>query len=989
MPDFSTFIPYAHHLLIPITVIYLLLLVGLVRVVARGHALRNVMHHPALHVLGIGVSFGAWGVYVQPGVAYSMGFNYLSLFMGISGLFMCAPILLGPILRLVKNHHLLSLPDLLAFRYNSKLIGQLSTLLILCVYLPYIAIQIGVIDRVVLALGGHLGYSLLICIMLVFFMLYLSSRIGMSEYRSNKPLMLVVAIQSIIKMSFLVVLAVVCIMSVFDGPVGFDSWIRADPARVTRLYEPMSSGTWQITLLLFSFMTILMPHMYQTVFVENTRPDELSKASWGVSLYLLPIAFVTPIIMWAAMYQGFTERPDDMLQQVVLALQSPLMLLLFFVAVLSAVCSSMMVGLLALSGMVFHHLVVGFYRPRHQRQTLESYIRLRKLILLVLLSVLSISLFVLVREQSFEVLGASIFSGLQILLPALIGVLFWPRANQFGCLLSIVFGGVAWLFLQVIPFNTVLLGDHSTLRMFGGIRQEWLGLFTIGLSLFGLIAGSLLTRQSGSEKGRALECAVYDPEPILRVQRWDISATCVSEIEQALSQQLGRRIALQQVRLALNSLGMTRQDTRPEWLTRLREQLNYNLSALIGPSAAQDMLDHALPYQARIDMPQIVMRHSLEQQLDRQRDGSRLSGAAAELDALRRFHRQTLHELPIGVCSIDAQQTIMGWNRAMTEMTGFNDEVIGWQLSDLPVPWGALLNRFMEQHEHQLYRQTVERYGRRYLVNLQRASLGDPEQQQHVLVVEDVTQVAELEMQVSHQDRLAAIGRLVAGVAHEIGNPVTGIAGLAQNLEADFDDPEIHEASTQILEQTQRIRHIVSALVGYARTDRLDQTQRQILCLRDLVEESMSLTRMGQRRRIHFLNTVDADLMVSGYGPQLHQVFINLFSNAIDASPDAPAGSQGIRIHVSAHRNGANTHIEIEDDGTGLPNGDLRAKLFEPFVTTKQYGQGTGLGLSLVQGIISTHGGRIQLIDKTDYDQGQGVIVQLTLPAADSPVEHA
>lgn len=978
---------HLHYLLVPMTALYLLLLAGLVRVVARGHALRTLMHHPALHVLGIGVSFGAWGVYVQPGVAYTMGFNYLSLFMGISALFMCAPILLGPILRLVKNHHLHSLPDLLAFRYNSRHIGQLATLFILCVYLPYISIQIGVIDRVVVAFGGNLLYSLIIYAMLVAFMLYLNTQIGMSEYRSNKPLMLVVAIQSIIKMSFLVVLAVVCIVVIFQGPDGFDRWLSADKTRVRQLYEPMNSGTWQVTLLMFSFMTILMPHLYQTVFVENTRPDELNKASWGVSLYLLPIAFVTPIIMWAAMYQGFTDRPDDMLQRVVLSLHSPLMLVLFFIAALSAVCSSMMVGLLALSSMVFNHLVIGFYKPRHQRHTLESYIRLRKLMLLILLSILSVLLFVLVRDQSFEILGSSVFSGFQVLLPALIGVLFWPRANRIGCLCSIILGAVAWLLLQLLPFHTDVFGNHVGSRTFLSFKQEWLGLVSIGLSLLGLVVGSLLTKQSSSEQGRALECAVYDPEPILRVQRWDISATCVTEVEQALSQQLGRRIALQQVRLALNTLGMTRQEIRPEWLTRLREQLNYNLSALLGPAAAQDMLDQALPYQARIDMPQIVMRHSLEQQLDRQHEKSRLSGTAAELDALRRFHRQTLHELPIGVCSIDALQTIMGWNRAMSDMTGFNDEVIGWQLADLPAPWGPLLTRFMDQHEHQLYRQTVERYGRRYLVNLQRASLGDPEQQHQVLVVEDVTQVAELEIQVSHQDRLAAIGRLVAGVAHEIGNPVTGIAGLAQNLEADFDDPEIHEASTQILEQTQRIRHIVSALVGYARTDRLDQTQRQMLCLRALVEESMSLSRMGHRRRIHFLNTVDPDLFVSGYGPQLHQVFINLFSNAIDASPDAPAGSLGIRIHVSAHRNGQNTHIEIEDDGTGLPDGELRAKLFEPFVTTKQYGQGTGLGLSLVQGIINTHGGRIQLMDKTDYDQGQGVIVQLTLPAADLTVE--
>jgi Na+/proline symporter len=227
---------HLHYLLVPMTALYLLLLAGLVRVVARGHALRTLMHHPALHVLGIGVSFGAWGLYVQPGVAYTMGFNYLSLFMGISALFMCAPILLGPILRLVKNHHLHSLPDLLAFRYNSRHIGQLATLFILCVYLPYISIQIGVIDRVVGAFGGNLLYSLIIYAMLVAFMLYLNTQIGMSEYRSNKPLMLVVAIQSIIKMSFLVVLAIVCIVVIFQGPDGFDRWLSADKARVQQLY---------------------------------------------------------------------------------------------------------------------------------------------------------------------------------------------------------------------------------------------------------------------------------------------------------------------------------------------------------------------------------------------------------------------------------------------------------------------------------------------------------------------------------------------------------------------------------------------------------------------------------------------------------------------------------------------------------------------------------------------------------------------------------
>lgn len=966
--------------LLPIGAGYFLLLMLLIKIVARGHVLRSVLHHPMVHVLGLGVSFGAWGLYVQAGTAYQMGLNYLSLFMGMATLFMCAPVILSPILRLVKNYHLHSLPDLFSFRYHSRQVGQVATAILFVVYLIYLAIQVCMIDEVVQGFGGHLGHSVSLYIFLILFILFLYRHMGMSEYRSNRPFMLIVAIQSLIKMGFLIFLGVACLFWVFDSPRAFDQWLHDHPEHISRLYTPLNSGTWQITLILFSFMTLLMPHMYQATFVENTRPDELNTASWGLSLYLLPIAIFTPIIMWAAIYLGFTAQPDQMLRAVTLSLNSPAIALFFYIAMLSAVCSSVMVGLLALSGMVFHHLMIGFYRPRDQRHTLEAYIRQRKFWLLMLVSVLTGCLFLLIRHENLQQLGMSVFSGLLVLLPALIGVLFWPNANRLGCLVSLIVGMLAWIVLQVLPFSFSQLPKHAIVLWLMQFEQEWLGLLTFFVATAGLVIGSMLSKQSGTEHSRALECAVYDPEPILRIQRWDISATCVGEMEHALSQQLGRRIALQQLRLALNHLGLSRQEQRPHQLTRLREQLNFNLSALLGPAAAQDMLDRALPYQARIDLPKIVMRHSLEQRLDQTPDHSMLSGAAAELDALRRFHRQTLHELPIGVCSVDQHLTLMGWNRVMSDMTGFGDEVIGWRLGDLPAPWGPVLTRFMQQPEQQLYRQVVEREHRRYLVNLQRAALGEPDLQYHVLVVEDVTQMADLEDQVTHQDRLAAIGRLVAGVAHEIGNPVTGIAGIAQNLEADFDDPEIREVSNQILEQTQRIRHIVSALVGYARTDRLDQAQRQALCLHNLVEESMSLTRMGQRRRINFINTVDPDLYISGYGPQLHQVFINLFSNAIDASQDQP---KGIRIHVSAHKSSHQVHIEIEDDGMGLPDGDLRAKLFEPFVTTKQYGQGTGLGLSLVQGIINSHGGRIQLIDKMDYDQGQGVIVQLTLPAAD------
>ena len=969
--------------LVPIGLLYFMLLAMLVHAVARGRILRRWMHHSGLHTLAVGVALAASGIYILPATAYLQGFNYLAYLIGISVLFLCAPVLLEPVLRLVKNYQLISLPDLLTFRYKNRLIGQLSTSFLLVITLVYFAMQIVVLDRVVLMLGGDIHHSLMIYAGFLVFLLYVQRLINRAEYRNNKPLMLVIAIQSLIKMGFLVVLALACVLWIFDDWTGLSRWLTQHPLEVARLFEPMISGSWQLAVFLFSFFTILIPHMYQSIFVENNRPDEMKKMSWGVSLYLLPLAVVVPIVMWAAIKLGWTTQPDQMLDHVVMALNRPWLALLFYLAILSALCSSLMIGLLALSSMAFNHFISEFYQPSQQHNTLEHYVLERKFWLSGLLGALACSLFVLLRDYSIISIGISTLSGFLVLLPALLGVLFWRRANAVGCLISLLLGIGSWSVLQLAVYQPQYFNWRLLQQVYGdavGVPHLELSVVAVVLASLGLGLGSMLTRQSSAEQVRAAECAVYDPEPILRVQRWDIRAGCVDDVEAALVRPLGATVAAQQIQSALQDLNLGWDEQRPNQLTRLRERLNFNLSALLGPAVSQDLLDRVLPYQARLDLPPIAIRHALEQRLDDEPPNNLLSGTAAELDALRRFHRQMLHELPIGVCSVNAQLTIMSWNRMMGELTDFGDEVVGWRLADIPNVWGNVLVQFVLNTEQQTsYRLAVQHDERHYLVNLQRATVGEPDEQNQVLVIEDVTKIAELEKQLTHQDRLAAIGRLVAGVAHEIGNPVTGIAGLAQNLEADFDDPEIRDTSQKILEQTQRIRSIVNALVGYARTDRLDQAEQQRLNLRGLVEESISLTRMGQRRPIRFINAIEPDIDISGYGPQLHQVFINLFGNAIDASLQQPA-PDGIRIHISAHQNHQHVHIEIEDDGSGLPNNELRGKLFEPFVTTKQYGKGTGLGLSLVQGIISSHGGRIQLIDKTDYDQGRGVIVQITLP---------
>ncbi len=957
---------------------------------SRGNFLRRLLHGPIIYVLGCTAGLGGWMLVIMPNYAYHYGFNFTKLYLGLGLLFLIAPILIAPMLRLVKTHQLHSLADLMAFRFQSRLLGGVVTLILLLVTILILALQLMALEQVLALFGGGRFETLLIYSTVICLLMFLHHDIGLFEYSSNKPLMLVVAFQCLVKMAFLFVLAGFCLWGIFGGWSHFHQWLAHHPEMTHALFQPLQSGVWEFNVLIFGLATLVMPHIFQSVFVENTRPTELNTAQWGVPLLFTPLLVVIPLILWSALASGFSPDRVPILPAITTYFHQGWLNLFYFLAVLSAISSVLMLSLHNVSGMTFSHLLVGFYKPSHQREQLTDYVKRRKYGLMLLLSVLVAGVYFLIREQPADRISKLLFTGLMVILPNFVGALFWSRANAKGAIFSLMLGLTCWILLQMLPF--ALMDEQSLNQWFENDHHNQLLVLTVLLSILGLIAGSLAWPQSLQEIARARECSLFNALQPGPTTHWSLTITSIEELERALTQQLGRRIALQQVTRGLQELEFSREEQSGPKLIQLRERILFNLSAVLGPALAQHLMDRALPYQATANLPDSMLRHSREQELDKETARYPLVGTAAELDELRRFHHQTLYELPIGVCSVDASLAVIGWNRAMTELTGFNEDVIGWYLGNLPAPWGPLLLGFATQEKPQWYRQHAEVNHKTRLFNLQKSTVGNVEgqsQAQQVLILEDITQVTELESQLRHQERLADIGRLVAGVAHEIGNPVTGIAGIAQNLEADFADPEIQDSSQQILQQTDRIRRIVSALVGYARTDKTDQDFRQALNLHQVVAESFQLIRLGRRLPLQLINAVDRDLYVFGYVHQLNQVFVNLLSNAIDATEsreDLPK-LHPVRIHVSASTQEDMVYVEVEDDGIGLPNNAKKDTLFDPFVTTKPVGQGTGLGLSLVQGIIRSHGGDIQLIDKQAYNQGQGVVVHFSIPRAPMPQE--
>lgn len=226
-----------------------------------------------------------------------------------------------------------------------------------------------------------------------------------------------------------------------------------------------------------------------------------------------------------------------------------------------------------------------------------------------------------------------------------------------------------------------------------------------------------------------------------------------------------------------------------------------------------------------------------------------------------------------------------------------------------------------------------------------------------------------LETQLLHADRLATIGQFAAGIAHEINEPLGGILGFAQLARKNAGVPQQTVADLdQIVAAALRAREIVRKLMLFSRQT---PPAKSMIQLNQVVEEAVAFLRARwTERKLELVRDLDPDLPELLADPvQIHQVAVNLLVNAIQAIPDTG------RITVRTRADGSAVKLIVEDTGVGI-HPDLLPKIFNPFFTTKDVGIGTGLGLSVVHGIVSSHGGCIDVFSQP----GHGARFDVTLP---------
>jgi PAS domain S-box-containing protein len=311
-----------------------------------------------------------------------------------------------------------------------------------------------------------------------------------------------------------------------------------------------------------------------------------------------------------------------------------------------------------------------------------------------------------------------------------------------------------------------------------------------------------------------------------------------------------------------------------------------------------------------------------------------------------------MSELPVGVCTVDDHEDVVIWNAQLEHMSGFDeDEICGHPMRDIPDPWWPLFDELAHQPTGSVIEREYDLGDGKIELRAQTATIPGESEEGRVFVVEDVTSLRQLERHVAHKDRLSSIGTLASGVAHEVGNPLTGILMVAKNLATDPGAADASDRLGIIVDEAQRIHGIVQSLLTFSR---LDETpvELQAIPVAGVVRNAAELAKLETEGcRIDLDLSEDAPAMASPDG--LTQVLVNLLHNARQAS------SSGATVYVRTRVENGAVLIDVDDEGPGIPE-ELSARVFEPFFTTKSHGQGTGLGLSVSRQIVERFGGSLR-----------------------------
>ena len=346
-------------------------------------------------------------------------------------------------------------------------------------------------------------------------------------------------------------------------------------------------------------------------------------------------------------------------------------------------------------------------------------------------------------------------------------------------------------------------------------------------------------------------------------------------------------------------------------------------------------------------------------------------GSQKLLKSIHSFTDTLVASLPLGLIATNEEGLIQTCNRSAAQMLNLEaDSCLDRALSE--VLDSRILEDFKLHRQNEIHRwemaTSIESGGERNLL-FTRVKIENEDERAGgiMLLVQDLSHIRQLEDQLQRAEQEAVVGRMAAGVAHELRNPLSSVKGLTLLLKSRFkDDISTQETADLMVEQVERLDRSISELLDYARPS---QASKSMVRIDELLAKAVMLVRTDTETQSI---TVDENFgcgtrTTEGDQDKLTQVFLNLFLNGIQAM------EEGGRLRVSTRCNKEEIIIEISDSGCGIPS-ELVEKVFEPYFTTKH--EGTGLGLAMSAKIIQDHNGTMEL----ESSEKRGTTVTVRLP---------
>ena len=946
---------------------------------------KSLVANPYVYSLSLAVYCTSWTFYGSVGKAAVSGLSFLTIYIGPTLAAVLWPVVLRKIITISRQHRITTIADFIGSRYgNSILLAALVTVVASVGITPYLALQIKAIIGTFTVLAGEsrgsLGAAWIITLIIALFAtIFGVRRQDISE--KHEGLVFAIAFESVMKLVAFLTVGIYVTFFLFGGFGDIVQKIEATQFRnLLSLGEgaPVGYSQWASLIFLSMMAIMFLPRQFHMAVVENYDTEHVRKAAWLFPLYLLLInIFVLPVALGGLLLGGSPHNADTFVLSIPMEQGRNYLALFVFLGGFSAASGMIIVESLAISNMIMNNIVSPAIWRFNRMRGFSVVLSNVKRIVIVSFVFLGYLFAVTVGEYFTLVdMGLISFVAVSIFAPSIIFGLYWKRGNRVGAVAGTIGGFVMWCYTLLLPalatsgivdrdgiVGRVMRSDHLNPHALLGLRglDEWShALFwglLVNISLY--VVFSIFTDQTEAEESQALSFVEsYEPK-IFPV------AGSVQEIEGILSQFIGREESRSVVEGFLLRRGIERDASTRQDLLQLQQESKRILSGMLGSSIANLVFEDrfANTDQGRVELLSTIKEINKTLRLSRRE----LAGANRELALLKEFSENIIESLPLGVATLDSTLKVGYWNRGMEVITGVGkDDALGMDgkmaLACLPA---ETLTPVVVEGGVKCAAGGAEFEG--YLSRLTGTVQG------YVVILQDVTEKIRIGKELAQATRHASVGRLAAGVAHEIGNPLASISSLVQELlveeQSDFGKESLDTIGLHIV----RIARIVRSLGDFAS---INPRKRGSTSLAETLQSTLALVQYDKNFKEIRIRTELLPVPPMEIDPdQMQQVFLNLMLNARDAMPD------GGDLDISMKVEGKQVIIVFRDSGKGVEKG-IRDKIFDPFFTTKGPTRGTGLGLGLSYGIIRDHGGSIEV--ESSPRGGADFIISLPLDEGSS-----